>query len=188
MDSGKLVVISAPSGAGKTTIARAVLAAHPGLEFSVSATTRRMRPGEKEGTDYYFLSRADFERRIQKGEFIEWEVIYGNYYGTLRNEVERTLRAGKHVLFDVDVKGALSIRRMYPETLLVFLRPPSLEALERRLRGRMTEDETTLQERMRRVPMEIELGNTIATQVINDELQRAISDVNRIVDAYLQQD
>jgi guanylate kinase len=186
MGRGKLVVISAPSGAGKTTIARAMLAAHPSLEFSVSATTRPMRAGEEEGRDYFFLSRDAFQRKMDAGEFVEWEEIYGNFYGTLQQEVERALGAGRHILFDVDVKGGLSIKRRYPEALLIFIRPPSVEVLMERLRHRHTEDEATLARRLARVPMELELGRAFEHQVVNDELPRAVAEVKKIVDQYLQ--
>ncbi|HTO92734.1 MAG TPA: guanylate kinase, partial [Bacteroidota bacterium] len=114
---GKLVVISAPSGAGKTTIAHAILAAHPAMGFSVSATTRRPRAGEEDGREYHFLTNEEFRRRVGAGEFVEWEEIYGDCYGTLRAEVDRALGAGRQLLFDIDVKGGLSIRAAYPEAL-----------------------------------------------------------------------
>lgn len=185
MGRGKLVVISAPSGAGKTTIARAMLAAHPSLEFSVSATTRPIRQHELHGRDYFFLTNEEFQRRVRAGDFVEWEEIYGNYYGTLREEVDRALRGGRHIVFDIDVKGGLSIKRQYPEALLIFIRPPSVDILLERLRRRNTEDETTMTRRMNRVPMEMETGKEFDHQVVNDELPRAIEEVETIVNAYL---
>jgi len=183
---GKLVVISAPSGAGKTTIARAILAAHPAMGFSVSATTRPPRAGEQDGREYFFLPKEEFRRRIDAGAFVEWEEIYGNYYGTLKSEVDRALEAGRQLLFDVDVKGGLSIRAAYPGALLIFIRPPSLPALETRLRERKTEDPATLARRMARVPLEMTLGAAFDHQVVNDDLPRAIAEVETIVNTYLQ--
>ncbi len=186
--SGKLVVISAPSGAGKTTIAREILRLNPGLVFSVSATTRAKRRGEAEGVDYYFLSREEFRRRVDAGEFVEWEEVYGDSYGTLRAEVDRALGSGRGILFDVDVKGGLSIKRAYPNALLVFLRPPSLGALEQRLRNRRTENPETLARRLARVPMELEKGKEFDHQVVNETLSRAIADVQNLVHQYLHHD
>ncbi|MGA9118827.1 MAG: guanylate kinase [Bacteroidota bacterium] len=183
--SGKLVVISAPSGAGKTTIARAMLDRFPSLSFSVSATTRTKRENEVEGTDYFFLSREEFERRIAAGEFAEWELIYGNYYGTLNAEIARAAHAGRHLLFDVDVKGALSLKRLYPHALLIFVRPPSIEVLARRLRDRKTEDDATFARRMERVAMEMQMSGSFDHTCINDELSRAITEVEEIVQHYL---
>ena len=163
------MVISAPSGAGKTTIARAILEAHPTLGFSVSATTRPVREGEQEGRDYFFLTKEEFRRRIGAGDFVEWEEIYGNYYGTLRQEVDRALEGGRHILFDIDVKGGLSIRKRYPESLLIFICPPSLRVLYERLRNRKTENEAAVSQRMERVPLEMQLGATFDHQVVNDD-------------------
>ena len=186
MARGRLVVISAPSGAGKTTIARAILEAHPTLEFSVSATTRPARDGEQEGRDYFFLTKEEFRRRIEEGDFVEWEEIYGNYYGTLRQEVDRALDGGRHILFDIDVKGGLSIRKRYPDSLLIFIRPPDLQVLRERLRNRKTENDAAVSQRMERVPLEMQLGAAFDYQVVNDNLPRAIAEVNGVVSRYLQ--
>jgi guanylate kinase len=186
MDGGKLVVISAPSGAGKTTIARAMLAAHPSLEFSVSATTRPMRQNEQNGRDYFFLSKEEFKARVGAGDFVEWEEIYGNYYGTLKAEIDRAMRAGRHILFDVDVKGGLSIRGCYAHALLIFVRPPSPEILRERLSNRKTEDPATIARRMERVAMEMEKGKEFQHQILNDDLPRVIAEANVLVENYLR--
>ncbi len=184
---GHLIVISAPSGAGKTSIARAILARHPGMRFSVSATTRSRRPGEVDGRDYFFLSREEFRRRVEGGAFAEWEEIYGDLYGTLRSEIEGALGAGESLLFDVDVKGGLSIKGLYPEAVTVFVRPPSVEVLLERLRNRHTEDAATLARRMERVPMEFSLGARFDHAVVNDVLERAVEEVDEIVRQALHQ-
>lgn len=178
---GNLIVISAPSGSGKTTIAKALMKAFPSMVFSVSATTRPRRGMEVNGRDYYFLTREEFEKRIREGRLIEWEEIYGNLYGTLRSEVDRALEQELTMLFDVDIKGALSIKRQYPQAVLIFIRPPGIEALNQRLRARQTEDEATLRRRLERVPLELELGAHCDYQVVNDDLRTAIAEVERIV-------
>jgi len=183
--SGKLVVISAPSGAGKTTIAQAMLARFPSLSFSVSATTRPKREAEVNGKDYFFLSRQEFERRIGAGEFAEWEEIYGNLYGSLKSEIDRAGSEGRHLLFDIDVKGALSIKKLYPEGLLIFVRPPSLEVLTQRLRGRKTEDEETFARRMQRVTMEMGMAGSFDRVIVNDDLQHAIAETQECIEQYL---
>jgi len=181
MSKGKLIVISAPSGSGKTTIAKAVMAKYPTIEFSISATTRAMRQGESEGVDYFFLKREEFEARIQRGMLVEWEEIYGNLYGTLKSEVDRALSQGHVMLFDIDVKGGLSIKRHYPEALLIFIRPPSFEILKDRLTKRNTEDPAALERRLARVPMELELGMQFDHQVVNDELNKATTEVEALI-------
>jgi len=182
MIRGKLIVVSAPSGAGKTTIVKAILAKHPSLLFSVSATTRPIRPGEVDGKDYFFLSRQEFERRIGIGQLVEWEEIYGNLYGTLRTEVDKALSAGKTMLFDIDVKGALSIKQQYPaDAVLIFIRPPSIDVLRSRLSNRKTEDEATLTRRLDRVPMELRMQDHFDFHVVNDDLQTAVGEVEAII-------
>jgi len=182
MKRGRLIVISAPSGCGKTTIARAIMEKYPAMLFSVSATTRLPRSGEVNGKDYFFLSKEIFQERVGTGDLIEWEEIYGNYYGTLKSEVDRALNQGKVMLFDVDVKGALSIKRAYPQdSILIFIKPPSFEVLEQRLLNRKTEDDATIRRRLDRVPMELEKGSQFDWQVVNDDLQTAIKNVDDII-------
>jgi len=188
MAKGILIVIAAPSGCGKTTIAKAILAKHPSMLFSVSATTRPKRDGEQHGRDYLFLSKQEFEDHIRSGRLVEWEEIFGNYYGTLTSEIERTLGAGHVMLFDVDVNGALSIRRYFPDaSVLIFIKPPSLEVLKKRLENRKTEDPQTLRKRLARVPLEIEQGSEFDYQIINDDLQKAIDEVDAIIQKSLNQ-
>lgn len=180
-DEGRrIIVISAPSGAGKTSIARLLLERFPRWRFSISATTRSRREHEVDGVDYYFLDPEEFRRRVERGEMVEWEEIYGNYYGTLRDEVARLLGDPEveAVLFDVDVKGALSIRRAFPqETSLVYIAPPSIEVLEERLRQRNTETEETLARRIRRARMELEMQGEFEIIVVNDDLMRAFDEL-----------
>ncbi len=181
MPRGKLIVVSAPSGAGKTTIVKAILAKYPSMLFSVSATTRPKRDIEVDGKDYFFLEREDFEKRIAAGELVEWEQIYGNLYGTLKSEVDKALSSGRTMLFDIDVKGGLSIKRMYPDALIIFIKPPSIEVLRNRLLNRKTEDEATFKRRMDRVEMELGMASQFDYQVVNDELEKAIAEVDRLV-------
>ena len=187
---GRIIVISAPSGAGKTSIARLLLERYPSWRFSISATTRPRRDYEVDGVDYHFLERAEFERVVREGRMVEWEEIYGNLYGTLRSEVDRLLGDPEvdAVLFDVDVKGALSIRDAFPaETTLVFIAPPSIEVLEDRLRGRNTETEETLARRIARARMELEMQGEFEIVVVNDDLVRAVDElVTRLVPASKQ--
>lgn len=183
--SGKLFVLSAPSGSGKTSIAKAILAAFPDMTFSVSATTRKQRPGEVHGKDYFFLSKEDFERKRNLGELVEWEEVFLNFYGTLKSEVDKALRGGERMLFDVDVKGALSIQAAYPEhAVLIFIRPPTLEELERRLSSRKTEDAETIARRLARASMELKEGERFDHTVVNDDLERSIGEVASIVRAH----
>lgn len=181
MPSAKLIVISAPSGCGKTTIARELLRRHPETQFSVSATTRPKRPQEVYGKDYFFLTKEEFQQKITHDELVEWEQLYDYCYGTLKSEVEKTLRDGKSMLFDVDVKGALSIKKKYPEAVLIFIKPPSMDTLRERLSKRKTESAESLKKRLERVPMELEQEKFFDYSVVNDDVTRAVEEVERIV-------
>lgn len=184
---GALIVVSAPSGSGKTTIAHEIIRHNPSLRFSVSATTRPKREGETNGKDYFFLSKEEFQRRVRAGDFVEWEEIYGEMYGTPRSEIEKARRAGQGIVFDIDVNGALSIKKEYPEAVLIFIRPPSEEILVQRLRDRHTEDEATLARRLKRVPMEMEQGKAFDVEVVNDNLPKAVERVQSIVERTMKQ-
>jgi guanylate kinase len=178
MNTPNLIVISGPSGCGKTTIARELLRRHGGIHFSVSATTRTKRANEVDGHDYHFITREEFQEKIRRGELAEWEQIYDDFYGTPMSEIA----AGRPVLFDVDVKGALSIKRRYPEqSLLIFVKPPSLEVLAERLRNRKTESAEALKKRLERATMELELAKEFDHTVTNDVLDRAIDEADAII-------
>jgi guanylate kinase len=182
MKNPKLFVVSAPSGGGKTTIVKAVLQRHPDFEFSVSATTRTRRANEEDGKDYFFLDTEEFERLIRENALVEHEQIYGNYYGTLKSEVDRALSGGRCMVFDVDVKGALSIKKLYKaKAVLLFIEPPSILVLEERLRNRKTEDETAFQKRMARAASELEIGKKFDHRIINDSLTQAVDEVDKII-------
>jgi len=174
--SGKILVFTAPSGAGKTTLVRHLLGRFPDkLAFSVSATTRAPRSHETDGEDYYFLSQVDFEQRIQDGRFLEYEEVYeGQYYGTLRSEIERVWSEGKAVVFDVEVKGATAIKAAFPEEACVaFVSPPSPEVLFARLRARGTEDEASLKKRIARAGEELTYRDRFDYVLVNDDLAEA---------------
>ncbi len=180
-----LFVLSAPSGAGKTTIAHAVMAALPELRFSISATTRTRRPREVDGRDYFFLDREEFERRIASGDLVEWEEVFGNLYGTLASEVDRALVQGEHMLFDVDVKGALSLKSRYGDrAVLIFIHPPSMDVLRQRLEHRGTDSEAVILRRLDRAAWEIAQADRFDHQVINDDLHRSIPAVISIVERH----
>ncbi|MFZ9871227.1 MAG: guanylate kinase [Candidatus Kapaibacteriota bacterium] len=171
----QLIVLSAPSGAGKTTVAKHLLATFPKLRFSVSATTRTMRPGEQHARDYFFLSREEFAERLRHEDLIEYEEIFGNYYGTLRSVVEQAMARGEFLVFDVDVKGALSLRNAFPnDTLLLFIAPPNLEVLADRLRNRHTETDEQVALRLSRAEMEMSLRDQFDDVIVNDDLQRTL--------------
>ena len=180
----RLIVLSAPSGAGKTTIARRLLERHPGWSFSISATTRPQRPLEVDGHDYHFLAPDEFRRRIEAGDLVEWEEIYGNLYGTLQSEIEKLLGGDpdSRVIFDVDVNGALAIRRAFPaDAYLIFIAPPSFQELERRLKDRSTESEEVIARRIERSAMEMEMQPRFDVVVVNDDLDRAVEEIETLL-------
>jgi guanylate kinase len=173
---GKVIIITAPSGAGKTTVVKHLLKTFPELAFSVSATTRNIRAGETDGKDYYFLSETDFKNKIATNEFLEWEEVYaGRFYGTLLSEVERLNNEGKTVVFDVDVKGALNIKNKFgKKALAVFVKAPTFEILVERLKSRSTETEAELQKRIERMQYELTFENQFDTTLINDKLEETL--------------
>jgi guanylate kinase len=177
------IILSAPSGGGKTTIARALLARRPDLGYSVSCTTRSPRPGEIEGRDYYFMTRADFLAERERDAFAESAVVHGNLYGTLRREVDRVLGQGKHVVMDIDVQGTLQFVRAFPQSVAIFILPPSADVLLDRLRARKTESAAQLAARLQSALQELQSVDTYEYVVVNDELERAVASVGSIIDA-----
>ena len=185
--SGKCVIFSAPSGAGKTTIVHHLLGQNLGLAFSVSACSRDPRPNETNGKDYYFLGVEGFKKAVENGEFIEWEEVYtNNFYGTLRSELERIWNEGKAVIFDVDVVGGLNIKRIFGDkALAVFVQPPSYEILEERLRGRSTESEEKINMRLAKAKQELSTSNQFDVILVNDDLERACAEAEVLVQQFL---
>lgn len=179
--TGKLFVFSAPSGSGKTTIVRKLLREFDDLVFSISATTRKRRGNEVEGKDYFFISEEEFKKKIENNEFIEWEKFYDYYYGTLKSFVDKQLEQNKSVLLEVDVKGAVRIKKKYSNSVLIFIAPPSKEVLKQRLINRKTETAEDLQKRIERAEMELEYKDKFDYVVINENLDRAIEEVKEIV-------
>ncbi len=176
-----LIVLSAPSGGGKSTVARHLKKKFPQLGFSISATTRKPRPKERHGREYFFISREEFEKKIAERKFVEYEEIYGNYYGTLNETIEAAIFSGKYLLFDIDVKGALSLKKVFPtETLLIFLKPPDIAVLEERLLRRGSENEKEIKKRMERVRMEMEMLDEFDHVVVNDILEETLKTVEEI--------
>jgi guanylate kinase len=183
----KLIIFSAPSGAGKTTLIKHLVQKDPGLEFSVSATSRKPRPGEVQGKDYYFLPESDFRKRVKNGDFLEWEEVYsGLFYGTLKSEVERIRNAGNNVIFDVDVVGGLKIKKIYgDEALAVFVQPPSVEELKNRLQNRSTESDEKMRMRIAKAEKELEFAHRFDVVIVNDDLPKALKEAEKIVSGFL---
>ncbi len=183
--NGKLFVISGSSGVGKGTLLKELLTKRPELKLSVSATTRNPRPGEEEGINYFFLTREQFEEDVKNGEFLEWAEFNGNCYGTKEPYVRRTLAKGKHLILEIETKGALQIKQKLPDAILIFIMPPSLEELEHRLRGRNTEDEETIQGRLHEAFREIECSKDYDYRVVNDNLEKALEELESLIDKHI---
>ncbi len=184
---GLVLVVSAPSGAGKTTLCRRLINEDPEISFSVSYTTRPPRPKERHGQDYFFVSRQTFEAMVRQEEFLEWAEVHGNLYGTSRSQVLERLRKGYDVLLDIDVQGAFQIRRkLAKEAVLVFILPPSLEELARRLRARSTEDEETIKRRLQAAHEEIKRARDFDYVILNEDLEEAYQKLRAILQAERQ--
>jgi guanylate kinase len=185
---GKLIIFSAPSGSGKTTIVRHLLSKYNNLGFSISACTRDRRGrNEVHGKDYYFLTPDDFKQRIDNNEFVEWEEVYpGGYYGTLKSEIERLWAAGKHVIFDVDVKGGLKLKEYFGErALAIFVKAPSEDAIKQRLMMRGTETEDSLSKRLFKVKFEMSFQDRFDVILVNDNLEAALTKAQELVENFL---
>ncbi|MEO2065726.1 MAG: guanylate kinase [Desulfurobacteriaceae bacterium] len=182
-ERGLLIVISAPSGTGKTTLTHMLLKEFPNMEFSISFTTRKPRPGEVNGKDYWFISREEFLRRIEEGDFLEWAEVYGNLYGTSKSQVLKALNEGKDVLLDIDTQGALQVKENFPEAVLIFILPPSLEELERRLKNRGTDPEEVIEKRLKVAREEIKRAKFYDYIVVNDVLEVAYNKLKSIISA-----
>lgn len=189
MKKGKLIVFSAPSGSGKTTIVKHLLNQEDlNLEFSISATSREKRGEEIDGKDYYFLSAKEFKNKIKNDEFLEWEEVYrDNFYGTLKSEVDRIWNKGKHVIFDIDVSGGLRIKRKFPEeTLAIFVKPPSIDELKIRLKKRKTESADKINMRVAKASAELATAPLFDIVIENDNLTKALKEAHKLVSEYIE--
>ncbi len=181
-NKAKLFVFSAPSGSGKTTIVKCVLSQHKDFVFSISATTRKPRNSEKNDVDYFFMSEDEFNEKVAKDEFIEHEKVYDYHYGTLKEFVDKNLEEGRSVVFEVDVKGALSIKEKYPNSVLIFVAPPSIEELKKRLIGRKTETDEDLKKRIERATMELNYKDKFDYVISNIDLEEAKKKTKEIIE------
>lgn len=186
-DNRKALIFCAPSGSGKSTVVRHILSLHPELEFSISAASRAPRGAEKDGVDYWFISADEFRRRIASDEFVEYEEVYaGSFYGTLKSEVERIWDKGNSVIFDVDVKGGLNLKKYFGDKALsVFVQAPSVEELHRRLIGRATDSPEAIEKRLAKATEEMSYADKFDYILINDDLQKAFSDAEKVVNDFL---
>jgi guanylate kinase len=187
MATGKIIIITAPSGAGKTSITRYLLNKYPLLSFSISAATRQPRGEEKDGVDYYFISATDFQEKIAANAFAEWEMVYeGKYYGTLKAELERIWQQGKTPVLDIDVKGAIHIQQQYPnQTLSLFIKPPSVDVLRERLESRGTETPESIETRVSKAAYEISFSHSFSKVIVNENLDKACADAAKSIKIFL---
>ncbi len=180
-DTKKLFVISGSSGVGKGTVLKGFLEKNPNFMLSISCTTRAPRKGEVDGVNYFFLTKEEFQNCIDNDKFLEWAEFAGNRYGTKKKYIQQCLAEGKDIILEIDTQGALQVKKKMPEAVLIFICPPSIEALENRLRGRHTEDEATIQKRLQEVKTELERAENFDYKVINDDLDKAIADLEKII-------
>ena len=183
MNRGLLIVVSGASGTGKGTVCRKILDDLPEVAYSISATTRAPRPGEVDGKEYYFISRDEFKSWIADGKFLEYAEVYGNFYGTPLNKITERLNRGEDILLEIDVQGALNVKRKFPEGVYIFLLPPSLEELKRRIEGRGTENPESLARRLKNAVAEIKIGLEYDYVVVNDSIDAAAAQIKAILTA-----
>jgi len=178
---GKIFVVSAPSGTGKTTLVKNILRSFPEMAFSISSTTRKKRENENDGIDYHFITEKEFLKKIDENGFIEWEKFYDYYYGTPKHFIEERINSGINVLMEVDVKGALRIKAIYPDAILIYISPPSFEVLVERLKNRKTEDENDLIKRIERAKMELSHKDKFDYLIVNKDLNIAVSELKSLI-------
>lgn len=183
MKQGNLFVITGPSGVGKGTLIESFLDNNPDVDLSISATTRNPRPNEANGVNYHFISKEEFEASIEKDMFIEWAKFADNYYGTFEKTVQESMTKGKNIIVEIEIQGALQVKEKMPEAIMIFILPPSLEDLKKRLRGRNTEDEATIQKRFSVAESEIAQSNTFDYKIVNDDLNTALNNLSEVVNA-----
>lgn len=179
----KLFVISGSSGVGKGTVINAFLKKHPEFKLSISCTTRKMREGEADGINYFFLTAEEFKKCVSQNEFLEWTEFSGNYYGTKKSFVEKCLKNGENLILEIDTVGALNIKKIMPESILIFIAPPSFKELETRLRGRHTETEEAIQKRLASIKKEIENSKYFDYKVVNDTVENALRSLEKVISA-----
>ncbi len=178
---GAIISVSAPSGTGKTTIVKQILTEFPEIVFSVSATTREKRKDEKDGKDYFFISEDEFKKKIEAGEFVEWEKFYDYYYGTFKSFIDNNINKGHSVLLEIDVKGALQLKKIYPAAVLIFFYPPDFNELIKRLKGRKTESEADFNKRIERAKMELSLKDKFDYLIENKDLELAVNKTKNLI-------
>ena len=186
--SGKLIILSAPSGAGKSTIISNLLKENEfNLEFSISACSRKPRKGEVNGREYYFLSAEEFKKKVDNDEFIEWEEVYENhYYGTLKSEIDRIFAKGNNVIFDIDIVGGLNIKKQFPKKAIsIFIMPPSVEELEKRLKTRGTDSDENIKKRVDKAKYELSFANKFDKKVVNENIEKAVEDTKKIISEFI---
>ena len=182
----KLFVLSGSSGVGKGTVLKGFLEKNPNFMLSISCTTRAPRPGEVDGVNYFFISQEEFKNCIENNKFLEWAEFAGNFYGTKKKYINQCLAEGKDIILEIDTQGALQVKKQMPEAVLIFICPPSYEALENRLRGRHTEDEATIQKRLQQVKIELERAEKFNYKIVNDNLDEAIKNLEEVIKGEMQ--